>query len=101
MVLRIFSPGVVTAISMRGNFCIAAAASAVTSEALDASQFAEAAKPPFARMPAAVASAPSAARSAHITSAPSDANASAEDLPMPEAAPSTTEVFPVRSKSLR
>ncbi len=50
---------------------------------------------------AAVASAPSPARSAHITRAPRDASASADDFPIPEAAPSTTAVLPVRSKSLR
>src|SRR5580693_10354307 len=97
MVLRIFKPGVVTAISNRGNFAVAALASAATSERLDASHAAASAQPPASRMAAAVASAPSFDRSAHITLAPSDARASAEDLPMPEAAPSTTAVFPVRS----
>jgi hypothetical protein len=45
-------------------------------------------------MPTAVASALAAARSAQNTLVPSAADASAEDLPMPEAAPSTTAAFP-------
>ncbi|MHC2629179.1 hypothetical protein ACVME5_001833 [Bradyrhizobium liaoningense] len=73
----------------------------MTSAALAASQLAASAQPPLSRMPAAVASAASSARSAQTTRAPSPASASADDLPMPEAAPNTTAVLPVRSKSLR
>src|SRR5208283_537199 len=96
-----FNPGVVTAMSRRGNLAFAASAKLLTAAALPASATIASAAPPFSRILAAVASAPPPSRSAQTTRAPRPASASAEDLPMPDAAPSTTAIFPVRSKSLR
>src|SRR3984957_2411245 len=50
---------------------------------------------------AAVASTPTLSRSAHITVAPSAASASADALPMPDAAPSTSAVLPSSRNRLR
>src|ERR1700760_4449693 len=101
MVLRMLRPGVVTAMSIAGNFDRAHRASPATAVRLAASHTAADADPPFFRMPAAVASAPSASRSAQSTTAPSAARASADDFPMPDAAPSTTALFPERSNNFR
>jgi hypothetical protein len=74
------------------------AASALIDSALPASVTWASTRSPIA---AAVLSTPSLFLSAQITAAPSAANASAEALPMPEAAPRTSAVLPSRRNIVR
>src|SRR6266566_4387090 len=82
--------------SSRACSALMAAASAWMSADLPASTLC--ALPPI---PAAVAVTPGSSMSAQMTVAPSAKNASADALPMPEAAPSTSAFLPLRSNMRR